>query len=264
MLGGPETVARNSRTTVHGLTAPIPRTHTRPRARASQETCRMEQPVLEIKKYPNRRYYDTSRSVHITIEDILRLIRSGRTVRITDSKTGEDLTARVLTQLILDHDPIKLAVFRDDLLHRLIRSNERIVHDFVEKYLNQAFQAFIDSHRHFEQFLRANIGLPTATGQGDSPPEDTAADTADRDRPADTAPDHRPPAGTPTSVPMMFNPLAAFWLTGAAPPSPPTPASDTSSDLRAEIQQLRDEVARLRKARPRPTRKSRSTTRPSD
>lgn len=118
---------------------------------------------LEIRKYPNRRYYDTSRSRHVTLEEIYQLIRDGYEVQIKDSKSGQDITAKVLAQIIIELDPPKLDVFPVPLLHRLLRSNEQLVTDFISKYFNQPLMAFLDSQRSFEQYLRQMMGLQTPT-----------------------------------------------------------------------------------------------------
>ena len=64
---------------------------------------------LEIKKYPNRRYYDATHSRHLTLEEIHTLIQQGYDLRVTDAKAGADITAQVLTQMILELDTPKLA-----------------------------------------------------------------------------------------------------------------------------------------------------------
>ena len=79
---------------------------------------------LQIRRYPNRRYYDSTRSQHVTMEEIHQLIRNGHDVRVTDSKSGDDLTAKVLTQIILEHDTPKLGMFPIGLLHQVIRTSE--------------------------------------------------------------------------------------------------------------------------------------------
>lgn len=115
--------------------------------------------VLELRKYPNRRYYDTTRSRHVTLEEIQNLIRDGHEIRVTDSKTSDDITAKVLAQIILELDSPKLNIFPVPLLHRLIRANEVLVHEFVDKYFNQALNCFLDSQRQFEQYLRHLMNL---------------------------------------------------------------------------------------------------------
>lgn len=119
---------------------------------------------LDIRKYPNRRYYDATRSQHVKLEEIHELIRQGYEVQVTDSKTGRDITAKVLAQIILELDPPKLDVFPVPLLHRLIRANEQLVQDFTEKYFNKALACFLESQKHFESYLRQAVGLnPSAT-----------------------------------------------------------------------------------------------------
>lgn len=118
---------------------------------------------LEIRKYPNRRYYDTTHSRHVTLEEIYQLIRDGYEVQINDSKSGQDITPKVLAQIIIDLDPPKLDVFPVPLLHRLLRSNEQLVTDFISKYFNQPLMAFLDSQRNFEQHLRQMMGLQSPT-----------------------------------------------------------------------------------------------------
>jgi len=121
---------------------------------------------VELRKYPNRRYYDGTRSRHVTLEEIYSLIRSGYDVCVTDSKTGEDITAKVLAQIILEHDAPKLTIFPVDLLHQVIRANEPLVRDFVDKYFNHALRAFLESQRHFDQYLRQALGLQTSLPLG--------------------------------------------------------------------------------------------------
>ena len=106
---------------------------------------------LDIRKYPNRRYYDSTRSRHVTLEEIHSLIRDGYEVQITDSKSEQDITAKVLGQIIIELDPPKMGVFPVPLLHRLLRSNEQLANDFITRY-NQALSAFLDSQRNVPHF----------------------------------------------------------------------------------------------------------------
>lgn len=114
---------------------------------------------LDIRKYANRRFYDATHRRPVTQQDIYRFIRDGHQVRVTDARTGKDITVRVLAQIILDLDDMKLAVFPVELLHRLIQSNEAIMRDFVDKYFNQALMLFLESRRKFEEQLRGAVGL---------------------------------------------------------------------------------------------------------
>ena len=114
---------------------------------------------LEIRKYPNRRYYDTTRSRHLTLDEIHNAIRQGDEVRVIDSKSKRDITSEVLVQIIAELDPPKLGVFSVPLLHRLLRSNEKMLGDFVERFFSQPLGALLDSQRSMEQVFREAMGL---------------------------------------------------------------------------------------------------------
>jgi polyhydroxyalkanoate synthesis repressor PhaR len=114
---------------------------------------------IDIRKYPNRRYYDATRRQHITIEDIHGLVREGYDVVVTDSKGGEDITAKVLAQIILEHDSPKLKVFPVELLHHVIRTSEPLFREFVEKYFSQALLVFLQSQQQFREYLRDSLDL---------------------------------------------------------------------------------------------------------
>src|SRR4029079_17592550 len=118
---------------------------------------------LRIRKYSNRRYYESTHSQHMTLEEIYAAIRDGYEIEVTDSKSGQDITAKVLTQMIIELDPPKLGVFPVPLLHRLLRANEQLVNDFTQKYFSQALDAFLDSQKKFEQSLRTAMGLKAST-----------------------------------------------------------------------------------------------------
>jgi polyhydroxyalkanoate synthesis repressor PhaR len=115
---------------------------------------------LEIKKYPNRRYYDATHSRHLTLDEIRSLIQQGYDIRVVDARTSADITAQVLTQLILELDTSKLDSLPVPLLIRLIRMNDQLIKDFIEKYFNQALQSFIDYQRSLEEQIRRTHDLP--------------------------------------------------------------------------------------------------------
>jgi polyhydroxyalkanoate synthesis repressor PhaR len=117
---------------------------------------------LEIKKYANRRYYDTTHSRHLTLEEIRALIQQGYDLKVIDARTSADITGQVLTQIILELDTPKLDSLPVPLLLRIIRMNDQLVKDFIEKYFNQALQSFLEYQRHVEEQIRQTHGLPSA------------------------------------------------------------------------------------------------------
>jgi polyhydroxyalkanoate synthesis repressor PhaR len=115
---------------------------------------------LEIKKYPNRRYYDATHSRHLTLEEIRTLIQQGYDIRVMDARTSADITGQVLTQLILELDTAKLDSLPVPLLVRLIRMNDQLVKDFIDKYFNQALKSFLGYQQQVEEQIRKAHGLP--------------------------------------------------------------------------------------------------------
>src|SRR5215475_11453002 len=117
---------------------------------------------LEIKKYPNRRYYDATHSRHLTLDEIRSLIQQGYDLRVVDARTKADITAQVLTQIILELDTPKIDSLPVPLLVRIIRMNDQLVKDFIEKYFNQALKSFLDYQQQIEAQFRRTHGLPSA------------------------------------------------------------------------------------------------------
>src|SRR5246127_4681854 len=113
-----------------------------------------ESRTLEIRKYQNRRYYDSTHSRHLTLEQMHKLIIEGYNIRVLDAKTNEDITSRVLTQILRQYEPVNLDVFSNELLTRAIRVNERLLKDFVDVYFRQAFEAFCGAQKQVDQMLR--------------------------------------------------------------------------------------------------------------
>ena len=102
----------------------------------------MGPPAIVIKKYPNRRLYDTSGSRYINLEDIAGLIRSGKDVQVIDAQTGEDITRVTLTQIIVDDAKQQPTGLPLELLRQLIVSSDTVGREFIMWYLKSAFDAY--------------------------------------------------------------------------------------------------------------------------
>ncbi len=79
--------------------------------------------VIRIRKYPNRRLYDTSRSCHLTHDGVLAVLAEGKSVQVTDSRSGSDITNSVLLQILIERDPAKIAAIPSALIHRAMRAD---------------------------------------------------------------------------------------------------------------------------------------------
>jgi len=95
------------------------------------------------KKYGNRRLYDTEKSSYVNLEDLTRTIRNGHQVQVVDAKTKEDVTAFILTQIILEESRKKNFLLPVPLLHLIIQFGENLLHDFFQKYLEQVLKNYL-------------------------------------------------------------------------------------------------------------------------
>ena len=86
-----------------------------------------------IKRYDNRKLYDTEASEYVSLSDVAALVRSGETVEVVDNATGEDLTAQTLTQIILEEGKNGHNVIPSDLLHQLLRRSEEMVDSGIDQ-----------------------------------------------------------------------------------------------------------------------------------
>ena len=176
---------------------------------------------LEIKKYPNRRYYDATQSRHLTLEEIRSLVQQGYDLHVVDARTKADITAQVLTQIILELDTPKLDSLPVPLLVRIIRMNDQLVKDFIEKYFNQALKSFLDYQQQLEEQIRRTHGLPSAF----------------------------PSVSAWTKA--MWEPLASV-LSGRPADAPPAAPKPETARLEQVVRDLQAQLAALRRKTPRP------------
>lgn len=110
--------------------------------------------TVVIKKYENRRLYDTSRSRYVNLEDIAVLIREGKDVKVVDAKTGEDLTRVTLMQIITEDAKDKPTGLPLELLRQLIVASDQARQEFIMWYLKSAF----DTYETVQHAVRNRIG----------------------------------------------------------------------------------------------------------
>ena len=102
----------------------------------------MESATVVIKKYGNRRLYDTSGSRYVNLDEIAALIRKGMQVQVLDARTGEDLTRVTLTQIITEDARDKPTGLPLELLRQLIVASDQTRQEFVMWYLKSAFDTY--------------------------------------------------------------------------------------------------------------------------
>jgi polyhydroxyalkanoate synthesis repressor PhaR len=111
-----------------------------------------------IKKYPNRRLYDTEISSYITLEDVRQLIVDGEEFEVRDAKTGEDLTRTVLLQIIAEHEERGQPMFSTQLLSQIIRFYGDSLQGFMGNYLERSMQLFLEQQSQFRSQLNSLLG----------------------------------------------------------------------------------------------------------
>ena len=100
----------------------------------------MTQPVV-VRKYENRRLYDTSSSRYVNLPEIAQLIREGTEVQVVDAKSGDDITAVILTQIIHEDARAKRGDLPIPFLRELVVASDRAFRDFVVWYADAALSA---------------------------------------------------------------------------------------------------------------------------
>jgi len=179
---------------------------------------------IEIRKYSNRRYYDSTRSCHLTLEEIRDLVKEGHDIRVTDNQTSADITPKVLAQIILDLDARKLDVFPAELLAQLIRANDQLVKGFYEKFLVQALQSFLEYQHIMESQWKQSAVLPTMF----------------------------PPIAAWTQAmmqPLGTNPVSEDEHSSSAPPGSDAKLANTLADLQRQMDELKNQMGSPKKTR---------------
>src|ERR1022692_1874323 len=101
-----------------------------------------EQATVLIKKYPNRRLYNSSSKAYVNLNDLAALIRKGEEIQVVDAKTGEDITRVVLTQIIVEDAKDAPTGLPLELLRQLIMASDRAGQEFIMWYLKSAFDTY--------------------------------------------------------------------------------------------------------------------------
>lgn len=111
-----------------------------------------------IKRYGNRRLYNTETSSYLTYQDLAKLIRDGHDVKIVDSRTKTDVTKSVLMQVILEEEKSQ-NILPVSFLLQLIRSRESSAQDFFQNYLSSSFEAYLKTKEEFDRRFRGFLQM---------------------------------------------------------------------------------------------------------
>jgi len=111
----------------------------------------MENQVRLIKKYPNRRLYDTKTSSYITLVDVKQMVLKQEEFQAVDAKTGEDLTRQILLQIILEEESSGSPMFTSDALSQMIRTYGNAMQGMMGGYLEKNINAFQEMQKSLQE-----------------------------------------------------------------------------------------------------------------
>lgn len=117
-----------------------------------------------IKKYPNRRLYDTAVSSYVGLADIKQLVMSGEPLVVRDAKSGEDLTRSILLQIILEQEAEGVPILTERMLANVIRFYGNAMQGFMGPYLEKNVQAFVDIQSQLADRSKDLTTLPLMPG----------------------------------------------------------------------------------------------------
>ena len=173
------------------------------------------EPII-IKKYANRRLYNTQSSSYITLEDLARMTREGIDFQVLDAKTGADITHQILTQIIMEEESHGEQMLPISFLRQLISMYGNSMQSLVPHYLEATMDNFRANQRKLQETWQASMG------------PDALARLAETNM-------------------AMFKAAASAFMPGAgagAPPSPPTPTPHAVED---DIEALREQMAEMQR-----------------
>ncbi|MEN9856560.1 MAG: hypothetical protein RL186_1580 [Pseudomonadota bacterium] len=116
-------------------------------------------PIVTIKKYANRRLYNTATSAYVTLEHLAQMVRDGVDFVVLDAKAGDDITRSILTQIILEAESSGNNLLPVGFLRDIIRSYGDSVQGFLPSYLDLAMKSFTDSREQFSKSLTGGFDL---------------------------------------------------------------------------------------------------------
>ena len=127
----------------------------------TQESSDKQNPVV-IKKYANRRLYNTETSTYVTLDDLAQMVRSDRDFQVFDAKSGDDLTHSVLTQIIVEQESRGQTLLPVPFLRQLIRFYDDGIARMVPGYLQFSLEALAKEQERFRTQFASTFGNPSA------------------------------------------------------------------------------------------------------
>jgi polyhydroxyalkanoate synthesis repressor PhaR len=185
---------------------------------------------ITIKKYANRRLYNTATSSYVTLEYLSEMVKKGEDFVVYDAKTGEDITRSVLTQIIFDEENKGANLLPVQFLRRLIKFYGDSMQMFVPSYLEMSMETFSRNQEKFREQMRGAFGSAPGFQMFEEAARKNMALFEDAMK--------------------MFAPMANManvFRPGAAGPAPAAPASEDIGELKSQLAALQRQLDKLEK-----------------
>ncbi|WP_027134748.1 polyhydroxyalkanoate synthesis repressor PhaR [Geminicoccus roseus] len=126
--------------------------------RSAEETEKRSDKVAIVKKYANRRLYNTATSSYVTLDELSRMVREGENFLVYDAKSGEDITRSVLTQIILEEDGKGRNLLPIGFLRQLISYYDDSLQQVLPRYLEMSMESFTRQQDQMRSYLQGAFG----------------------------------------------------------------------------------------------------------
>ena len=121
----------------------------------------MDAQTIVIKKYENRRLYDTTHSRYVNLDEVAQMVRDGRDVQVLDAITGEDRTRAVLTQIVVEQAKDGHSAFPLDVLRQMVVASGRVTNEAALTYMRGVFDMYQNAYRAVSPVAPAHGVPPT-------------------------------------------------------------------------------------------------------
>lgn len=201
---------------------------------------------IVIKKYANRRLYNTETSAYVTLETVAGLVRDGVDFTVEDARTGDDITRQILTQIIVESENNGAGLLPVGFLRDLIRQYESGVGGVLPDYLNMSMKTFTDAQEQWTAALTGSASPSAATSLFQSAMERNMAMMSEAARSfQELVPGM--PAGLAGGFAGGFPGLDQLWPKPAPPQPSSPPAQDTAEldALKAQMAAMQEQLSKL-------------------
>lgn len=184
--------------------------------------------AIVIKKYANRRLYNTATSAYVTLEDLAKMVREGQDFVVFDAKTNEELTRQILTQIIFDEESRGEALLPVQFLRQLIGFYGGHMQGVLPSYLEMSLENFSRQQEQFRSQMTKAFGTPPGVGT-------TLMEEAVKQNMAMFQ-----------NAMKMFPPFAYVPRPEGDPaPKPAAPTADPLAEMRRQMDEMRAQIDRL-------------------